>query len=708
MVFSTTNLFKSIVCPKLRELGECKLTNCIYGHSTNSGQVSPTSATPPITNGTKPAEQATEPPLKRRKVTYNSLEEKTPSRADLIRSQLAAQKRKPPAASPPNGARVSQSEGVGVSLAQPQTLHKPVTPPPTSQQVTSISGARDTASGSANKNGHDTAAAPAVVKPEKTESLNPRLVASDPVGHAKRQLFLKYLHAELVRLNLLVLEAATLDSKEKCRLTPQQLITMALDLEERFVRESGAVYSNVIKQRIAAYKKMSLEAWVAELKITVVKEESPPPKPPPKAIETGLLLEQEPLILPQLVADQRPLAAHGYIITPPSNAQIQEAKAAVAASHNWEECDRCSARFQVFPERNAEGLLTGNGPCKYHPRRKAYPQRTKADKDKNMVSQGPYYPCCDEGVGTPGCTSQAEHVFNTKSPARLASVLPFISTPENPAPKKSPQGREVQAVTFDCEMGYTANGLELIRLTAVAWPTNEQLVDVLVRPLGAIIDLNSKFSGVFPESFTNAIPYENWAIYTPPPPSQNESHRLPIVGSPAKARELLCSFLTPRTPLIGHAIDNDLNTVRLCHPTIIDTVILFPHPRGLPMRFGLKMLTQKYLNRQIQMGGDLGHDSKEDAIATGDLVRVKVAQKWKDMRITGWKIVNGKQLLPPPPPKRMPFEINENTAKAMAERIAFGTPVSKKRRRKVSTDGADDGSETDEEFYTPSEGLKTS
>lgn len=702
MVFSSSNLFKSIACPKL---AECRLINCIYAHEANGPQAYPPTATLPFTDATNAvtatatanpktsAHEDQEPPLKRRKVTYNSLEEKPPSRADLIRTQLAAQKAKPAAANAsPNGTPLSPTATRIQPPAPPQTLSKPITPPPTNRTATSTPATTaGTAAGSANRNGQRTAAH-ATAKPEKVESLNPRLVANAPVGHSKRQLFLKYLHAELVRLNQLVSDATPLDSKDKWKLTPQQIISKALDLEERLIRDSGAVYGNVIKQRIAAYKKMSTEAWMAEL--AIAEEEPPPANQPAKPIDTGLTLGEEVLVLPQLVVDQTPLAAHGYIISPPTVEQIEEAKLAVEASRNWEECERCTARFQVFPDRNAEGMLTSNGPCKYHFGRRTFPQKTKADKDKNMVSRGPYYSCCDEDVGTPGCTSQAEHVFNTKSPARLAAVLPFITTPENPSPAKDAQGRHVEAVSFDCEMGYTACGLELIRLTAVAWPTNEQLIDVLVRPIGAIIDLNSRFSGVFAENFTNAIPYENWADYAPPPSGENDVARLPIVTSPAKARELLCSFLTPQTPLIGHAIDNDLNTVRLCHPTIVDTVVLFPHKRGgLPLRFGLKMLTQRHLHRQIQMGGDRGHDSKEDAIAAGDLVRVKVGEKWKEMRTAGWKISkNGTQLIPPPKLNSGESTMSEGTVESPVESAVSASPGnSKKRRRSMPTEGAQNG-----------------
>ncbi|KAK6400863.1 RNA exonuclease 3, partial [Oleoguttula sp. CCFEE 5521] len=228
----------------------------------------------------------------------------------------------------------------------------------------------------------------------------------------------------------------------------------------------------------------------------------------------------------------------------------------------------------------------------------------------------------------------------TDSPARLAAVQPFITTPENLSPARNKQGGVVKAVTFDCEMGYTSRGFEMVRLTAVTWPEGGDLLDILVRPLGTIIDLNSRFSGVWPEHFTNAVPYETWLATPSPAPAESqtpsEPRPLPFVDSPHKARELLCSFLTPTTPLIGHAIENDLNVTRLCHPTVIDTMLLYPHPRGLPFRFGLKMLTKKYLQRDIQTGGDRGHDSLEDAISTGDLVRVKVGLEWKRVRKLGW------------------------------------------------------------------------
>ena len=64
--------------------------------------------------------------------------------------------------------------------------------------------------------------------------------------------------------------------------------------------------------------------------------------------------------------------------------------------------------------------------------------------------------------------------------------------------------------------------------------------------------------------------------------------------------------------------------MKMTHPSIVDTTILYPHPRGPPLKSSLKYLANKYLSREIQKGhGTAGHDSIEDARACLDLVKLK-------------------------------------------------------------------------------------
>ncbi|KAK5115290.1 hypothetical protein LTR62_001490 [Meristemomyces frigidus] len=626
MVFSTTTLFKGIPCP---QPDACGLTNCIFSHEPVPEKPQRSADVPPASAQLTNSSHASEPPSKRQRVTYERAADKPPSKADLIRSQLSHERQ--------------------FSKIAPSASGKPATPASLSRAVSPPLKTNGKALQAANNPRIiDPAGPPPSVAIAKPAALNPRLIPNDPVGHAKRSIFVKHIHGEMVRLNRQLVDCKSPPRDAALTLVENDLVRLALDEEEKLALASGNVYANVIKNRIAAFRKMTLDDWIAHLKSTDLfgKKEDTANKPivdAPFVIETGLTPAEEVAVLPHLIIkNQTLLAKEGYIPTPPTPEQAAEAAAAVEASKNYEICDRCTSRFQVFPNRSEEGLLTSNGSCKFHPNRKIFPQRTKADTGPKE----PYYPCCSQTVGSEGCTVFDHHVFKVSSPARLAAVMPFIVTPSNEDPAKDAHAEPVKAVAFDCEMGYTTLGMEMIRITAVSWPAGEDLFDVLVRPLGIVLDLNSRFSGVWPEDMANATPYQkDPSVPAPPPPTATSDSTtkksIQIIPSPHQARNLLCSFLTPFTPLLGHAIDNDLNVVRLCHPTIIDTILLYPHPRGLPMRYGLKMLSAKFLRRAIQQGGERGHDSREDSVATGELVRVKVRDKWAVLRATGWKFDGG-------------------------------------------------------------------
>lgn len=255
------------------------------------------------------------------------------------------------------------------------------------------------------------------------------------------------------------------------------------------------------------------------------------------------------------------------------------------------------------------------------------------------------FTCCRQKVGqSSGCVTCENHVYKVSEAKRLAAIWQFIGTPSSQPPttedgKNKPIER---AICLDCEMCYTTLGMELIRITATAFPSGEVVVDALVRPRGGILDLNSRFSGVFPKHIMNAQPHSTSSY--PPTPTSSDSlinpssstpsgdaaeETLPILPSPEAARSLLLSYIDSDTPIIGHALENDLNALRLCHRTIIDTAILFPHQRGLPLRNKLKWLVEKHLERRIQVDGDFpqGHDSKIDARCAGELVRSVIKEE---------------------------------------------------------------------------------
>lgn len=468
----------------------------------------------------------------------------------------------------------------------------------------------------------------------------PRKLVKEPALFTRRLALLKMLHGFMKPINDKIAKAVKPEIKA-LHLDMNQLNKLAVDEEERIATANPGVYENVLKLRLLKVKKMTPEEWVKERFEALAKEKGlPPKKPPPKKVDTGLTPKEEVTFLSTLICPQDGLDKYGYVTALPTATELDEARSAQVSADFWEVCDRCSTRFQVFPERREEdGALTTGGQCTHHWGRKVYPKRSK-----NAGLEPTTYSCCHEPVGSPGCTTSETHVYKISDPKRLSLVMPFIETPENNAAPSD------MAICFDCEMGYTTHGLELMRLTAIAWPSHKPLVDVLVRPIGHLLDVNTRFSGITVEQFLNAKPYDP----ADPKPRRND---IRIVESPYAARDLFFAHVSTSTPVLGHALENDLNTLRIIHPNIIDTVLLFPHKRGLPLRHGLRALAKEKLDIDIQQAGAAGHDSYEDAKTTGELIRFKVAEKWKQLKHDGWEFRDG-GVFPPmphgtPPPQAL-------------------------------------------------------
>lgn len=633
IMFSSTGLFKRTACP---EEVDCGLPNCIFSHDVrkkiNGEQsVSSTQRLPGKEEiGTDDGNAGGS--RKRRRVESEATETRTPPRA-LVQM---------PGSLPADTASGVDKQNVPL----PRISTREISPPPFRGREEPRKALKTSEPLALNTIEASTKPSRKPAKDATQETLNPRMLPHPPASHTIRLVVVTKLHEQIVRLNDEVIK--NLEPSEKgLELSKQEMVSMALDEEETTARNSHSVYSNVVRLRIVALMKMKLEEWKEYRLGQIAKDFPVVNQPPPKAtahVETGLTAQEELALLPKLLINQAALQKFGYVSMAPSGAEIAQAKKGVEAAQGWEQCDRCKTRFQVFPGRREEdGALTSGGICTYHFGKPLRPSKERSDAIKGHKDT--LYSCCNEPVGASvGCIKADTHVFKISEAKRLASVLPFERTPvnENTEPAK--------AVCFDCEMGYTVYGLELIRLTATAWPRGEELLDVLVRPMGELLDLNSRFSGVWPRHFADAIPYGTSLNQNEEGSEMGEvaERKLKIVDSPAMARSLVFQFLTPETPLIGHAIENDLNATRIVHPSIIDTVVLYPHPRGLPLRYGLKMLARKHLDRNIQMGGELGHDSKEDARTAGDLVRLKVGQIWKVMVREGWTIRGG-ELHPPSP-----------------------------------------------------------
>ena len=631
-MFSSLGLFRNVQCPKH---DDCDLPTCIFSHA-KQNQVNPIVAEEydPFDTG-----YVSPPPAKRLKTDHEAMSTEvrpwaspaaiSSPKADIAQPGRSERTMQPVQTTSPlfklSRPEISATPSTkpthpGPKPTKPATATRPISPPPVKPKPQ-----------------------PAAKKvgPPKKEVLAPRNVPSQPALFSKRDYIVKQFYATMQMKDKM---SAGGDSRWKALLlSEQELIKYALDREEEAARKyEGTFYQSHLGGQMGQFKKMTAGEWRSFVQEVIRGEIEKPTETKDKPAErpsTGLgSLDEEVAILRAIRTSLAGLEKFGYVTSPPTAQEIASARAAADSSGGWEQCDRCGTRFRVFPGRDEEGRLTSGGMCQYHWARPSRPSTQRLDR---VTGGGQVaHPCCSQPPGSAGCTEAETHVFTVKDAKRMAGILQFETTPPNPDAVKG-------AVSFDCEMGYTSLGMEVIRVTAVSWPGGKQLLDVLVRPYGEILDFNTRFSGVSQKQFVNAAAYgEEVDCDDTSEDGELEPEPLRKVESPAAARQLLFNLIGPETPLIGHAIDNDLNTLRIIHPLIVDTVLLYPHPKGLPIRFGLKALTRQHLDRGIQMSGAAGHDSKEDAVATGDLVTLKVAEKWRQMKSAGWRFEEGK-LVPP-------------------------------------------------------------
>lgn len=604
-MFSSTGLFKQVPCPKQ---DDCTLPNCIFSHD-RSAKTIVTSNGPSREYDPLDIRSTSSPPAKKRKLDHDEEHRR------LEPNPALAQRPSP---------RNVQSS----SSPKPESISQPPPPPPPQALV---SASRAITPPATKPKSTPTPSASVVEK--KPDQLHPRSVPKAPDILKKRLVVLQGLYTQILAQNNKVQTGGS--ALKPFSLSDQEMVKFALDEEEQAaVKYESDIYRNHLSQLAFRIRKMSLEDW-KEFVTKSIRHEVKVPNP--ADTESGLgkpltgldSVHEAMIVLRSLRTSLVGLENYGYVLKQPTEGDLTAAKNAMKAAAGWEKCDRCETRFQVFPGRDDKGRLTSGGACRYHwARSSRHPQ-----KYGNLAST---YPCCNKNIGSEGCTEGESHVFKVTDKKRLATIFQFEYTPANSNASKAP-------ISLDCEMGYTTLGMEVIRLTAVSWPGGIELLDVLVRPLGEVLDLNTRFSGVSIKHFMEAPNCEGTATNAKAKATQNV---LSKVSSPIEARQLLFNLISPETPLIGHAIDNDLNVLRVIHPVVIDTVLLYPHPKGLPLRFGLKTLASTHLNRHIQASGDAGHDSKEDAVATGDLVTKAVGEKWKKMSRDGWKFENGSLVAP--------------------------------------------------------------
>ncbi|KAK3797202.1 hypothetical protein RRG08_030429 [Elysia crispata] len=154
---------------------------------------------------------------------------------------------------------------------------------------------------------------------------------------------------------------------------------------------------------------------------------------------------------------------------------------------------------------------------------------------------------------------------------------------------------------LDCEMCFTSIRRNELTRVSIVTEDGQVIYDELVKPKNKILDYLTRYSGITKELLD------------------------PVTKTIEDVQQEIQKLLPADAILCGQSLNSDLLALKVFHPYVIDTSVIFNMSGNRRVKAGLRKLTQFFLGRTIQASKG-GHCSAEDATATLDLVKLKLSK----------------------------------------------------------------------------------
>lgn len=151
----------------------------------------------------------------------------------------------------------------------------------------------------------------------------------------------------------------------------------------------------------------------------------------------------------------------------------------------------------------------------------------------------------------------------------------------------------------DCEMCRTSAGVNELTRISIINENHESIYETLVCPRNKIVDYLTPFSGITPQMMKN------------------------ITKTLAEVQNDIRELLPADAIFVGQSLHSDLMAMRMMHPYVIDTSVIFNISGDRRRKSKLQTLAHEFLGESIQKN-PLGHDSIEDCSASLKLTKLKL------------------------------------------------------------------------------------